>query len=210
MSTRCMIEFYDGDPAKPDEVYGPGALLYHHSDGYPEGMVPELTTRLKHAAKSGYWWDSERIAGMVVAWSLGDLEKPDTNPDNSFAYAMEVERAKRDGKPMPKRERYVYWGVPQFMPALHYHGDLAYLYRVYLYHEANASDPRKLGTRKFEIVGYALNGNWWEDAPEVPAPDDRLLRLELSPTGLLKSCPVCGLKLTSKKLRDEHHCPKRG
>ena len=40
MSTRCQIEFYDGEPVDAGE---PAARIYKHSDGYPEGILPMLT-----------------------------------------------------------------------------------------------------------------------------------------------------------------------
>ncbi len=39
MSTRCQIEFYDGEPVDGAE---PAARIYNHSDGYPKGILPLL------------------------------------------------------------------------------------------------------------------------------------------------------------------------
>ena len=36
MSTRCNIQIFDSGDKKP------GAILYHHSDGYPEFMEKKL------------------------------------------------------------------------------------------------------------------------------------------------------------------------
>ena len=201
-----MVELYDGDPAGEHDEH-PGVLLYHHWDGYPSSMIPDLTTRLKHAAKYGYWWDSERVGAMLVAWSVGDPDRSDLNPNRSSTYAYAVKRAKEDGKPPPDKKGNM-WGVPVYHPALNYHGDLEYLYRVYL-HYAGPGAPLSTGTPQFTIVPFAIGEGWWDDAPAVPAPDDRLLKLDVTAKGLLKSCPVCGLKLTTKKLRDEHYCSTR-
>jgi hypothetical protein len=38
MSTRCQIGFYPEKPTK-DTLQNPDALIYKHSDGYPEGVV---------------------------------------------------------------------------------------------------------------------------------------------------------------------------
>jgi len=109
MSTRANIELYD----RWEEV-GPisqliresrGALLYHHCDGYPSWMGPELE-RLLEEAKAyldkidrSYWWDSERVGALMVLLSGGS--------DSLY-------------------------GVPDFQPCLELHGDVEYLWRIYL------------------------------------------------------------------------------
>lgn len=40
MSTRCQIEFYDGE--RPGELGEPDARVYKHSDGYPRNILPML------------------------------------------------------------------------------------------------------------------------------------------------------------------------
>ena len=62
--------------------------------------------------------------------------------------------------------------------------------------------------RAFTVVPFATGVNWWNDTPPVPAPEDRLWKLDLTPKHLLKSCPVCGVKLTPKTRRT-HYCNKR-
>jgi len=42
MSTRCHIGFYGKEPTQK-EIDKPDVLLYKHSDGYPEGTLPQLT-----------------------------------------------------------------------------------------------------------------------------------------------------------------------
>jgi len=46
MSTRCNIGFYKATPKQKD-LLTPEALLYKHSDGYQENMLPLLTDFLK-------------------------------------------------------------------------------------------------------------------------------------------------------------------
>lgn len=41
MSTRCQIGFYTKKPTK-SQLLKPDALIYRHSDGYPEGVLPDL------------------------------------------------------------------------------------------------------------------------------------------------------------------------
>ena len=68
MSTRCNIGFYvaDADPIKKPE-----ALLYKHSDGYPDGVLPELIPFVKEfKSKRGH--DPEYLAARYMQY-LGNL-----------------------------------------------------------------------------------------------------------------------------------------
>ena len=50
MSTRCQIGFYEEKPEGTEALENFEALLYHHSDGYPEGrhgIVAKLSPILK-------------------------------------------------------------------------------------------------------------------------------------------------------------------
>jgi len=199
-----MVEFYHGKPGEDKEPY---VLLYHHADMYPSFAIPDITRRLKHAMQyvsdpPCAWWDPERVAGMFVAWSLGDYEKPSLDPGEAYRVQFEIERAAKEGRE-PKLNGTGY-GVPVYQPALHYFGDIEFLYRVYLYREG-AGGHFSLNKPKFTIHCFAPAGDWWNDAPEVPAPDDRLKRIEVTATGLYKVCPYCGVKLTSKN-RKTHEC----
>ncbi len=42
MSTRAHIAFFDAEPGA-EQVTKPDVLIYKHSDGYPEGTLPQLT-----------------------------------------------------------------------------------------------------------------------------------------------------------------------
>ena len=53
MSTRANIRITDGE----DQI-----LLYHHCDGYPEGVGAEL----KEFLKDKRYWDAERIASGLA------------------------------------------------------------------------------------------------------------------------------------------------
>jgi len=120
MSTRSMTEFHWGslsDLQKFDPSLGQNtdydALLYHHSDGYPDFMLPKVISFLKTSFKKleelgyPYWWDGERVAALFVMLSAGDYRIPEFGGN----------------------------GEPKFHPAIHYHGDLEYLYRVFLVNE---------------------------------------------------------------------------
>ena len=42
MSTRCNIGFYETKPTT-SQIKKNGVHIYRHSDGYPEGVLPDLT-----------------------------------------------------------------------------------------------------------------------------------------------------------------------
>jgi len=133
MGTRCNIEIYD----KWSEDWSCGVILYHHSDGYPDFMKGKLkrflekTFEILTEAGYPYWWDSERVAAVMIMLSIEDYENPllpfSTNRSNSFE--------PRD--PYRPNE-----GIPVFQPCLKLHGDIEYIYRIRL-------DPEKNG--KFTI-----------------------------------------------------------
>jgi len=110
MSTRANIELYDGWEKHQGKskwiVWKKGAVLYHHHDGYPSWMGPELERILKTVKQEldqagySYWWDSERVAALMVKLSADDSE--------------------------------FYKGVPRFQPCLNLHIDINYLWRVFL------------------------------------------------------------------------------
>ncbi len=59
MSTRCHIALYK---SKQQRLSKPSVLIYRHSDGYPEGVLPEIMPFLKK-------WD--KIRGMSDIEYLG-------------------------------------------------------------------------------------------------------------------------------------------
>lgn len=70
MSTRCQIGFYDNPASSLDD---PAALIYRHSDGYPQGehgvlatLVPLVQT---YFIRRGFY-DAEYMAAFVLsAWN---------------------------------------------------------------------------------------------------------------------------------------------
>jgi len=110
VSTRANIELYDGWEEEKEigkrMTWKKGVILYHHCDGYPSWMGPELESRLEAARKElkkaghPYWWDSERVGALIVKLS---------------ANAGRLHR-----------------NVPTFQPCLDLHGDIEYLWRVFL------------------------------------------------------------------------------
>jgi hypothetical protein len=123
MSTRCNIEIYDSPNGRC------GAMLYHHSDGYPEFMQGKLERFLKATyeylkeAEYPYWWDSERVAAILIVLSIEDYEQPlkpfSTERDNKYQI-------------LGKKEYRPDGGVPVFQPCMDRHGDIDYVWKVYL------------------------------------------------------------------------------
>ena len=113
MSTRSNIELYTcwesehrSSLHKRSIQKRKDAVLYHHHDGYPTWMGPELERILSQVkeelAKVGYpyWWDGDRVGALMVKLSADDTE--------------------------------YYKSVPRFQPCLELHVDIEYLWRVFL------------------------------------------------------------------------------
>ena len=110
MATRSNIELYDGWGEGQGQgkrtVWHKGVVLYHHWDGYPSWMGPELERILQAAkkelakARRLYWWDSERVGALMIKLSA-------------------------DGKGCDRH-------VPRFKPCVELHRDIEYLWRVFL------------------------------------------------------------------------------
>jgi len=141
MSTRCHIYIDDIDvtvgcalPAMttvqrvPMEAFlEQGVLLYHHADGHPDTMMPALRAWLSHAHSlvtrpPCFWWDSERVASIIVAASVGRYLTPDYDPDRK-EHTYEKLADGRNGSG---------WGVPTMQVAEGFHPDIEWLYWVSL------------------------------------------------------------------------------
>ena len=69
MSTRCQIGIYR---TKPTDLTKYHALLYRHSDGYPEGVLPDITPFLETFHSQRGMSDVEYLA----AWLIYHLIRP--------------------------------------------------------------------------------------------------------------------------------------
>lgn len=105
MATRANIELCDKRVTNGKITWQAGVLLYHHWDGYPTWMGPELERMLKlvkaalATAGFSYWWDSERVGALMIKLSADDMSDK---------------------------------GIPRFQPCTALHGDIEYLWRVHL------------------------------------------------------------------------------
>ena len=81
MSTRCQIEFMNISTREEKEGPEKGKLVkvvrrrtvYRHSDGYPEGVIPDLKEFLKW--NEGRNFDLEYQAANFIYWSKKEMEK---------------------------------------------------------------------------------------------------------------------------------------
>lgn len=120
MSTRCNIELYDGSPDVNEENGQPYVMLYHHSDGYPDFMEGKLQRFLDKSfdilrdAGYDYWWDAERVGALMIMLSATNYK----NPEPPLKFNIGTDDL-----------------VPEFQPCLRHHGDIEYLWKVYLHDE---------------------------------------------------------------------------
>lgn len=64
MSTRCQVGFYEEEET---DLRRFEALIYRHSDGYPEGVLPDLLPILKDFDKNRGLDDLEYASAWVVS-----------------------------------------------------------------------------------------------------------------------------------------------
>ena len=145
MATRANIELYDS--VKHNErfiTWHKGAMLYHHHDGYPAWMGPELTQKLASVkailGKQGrsYWWDSERVGALIVALSADTADS-----------------------------------VPRFQPCLRHHGDIDYIWRIFLGPEAGQYTMRCLEMGRdwdHDVVDQLTPIDWQKEAEQENKP----------------------------------------
>lgn len=68
MSTRCTIHFHDSGE---DEA---AAIIYRHSDGYPEGILPDLDrffAAVEEQTRDTRFNDATYLAAKFVVWQAG-------------------------------------------------------------------------------------------------------------------------------------------
>jgi hypothetical protein len=102
MSTRCQIAIYENDPG--DKAEGWNALIYRHSDGYPEdecGVMAALIPFVEGFVEQR-GWDAEYLAARLVQHLCNEHDKGDDEP-----------------------------GVTGYGICCAIHGDIEYFYRVF-------------------------------------------------------------------------------
>lgn len=119
MSTRCHVAIYESESAaKADNHH---ALLYKHSDGYPDGVLPILEPFLKQFKEVRGMGDTEYLS----AWTLHALM------EDSVKHSIETRKWLIENKmsvdTMPENGMQ---GVG-FSICSGLHGDIEYLYKIY-------------------------------------------------------------------------------
>ena len=120
MSTRCQIQFHRGEEKTAS------AMVYRHSDGYPEtehGVLATMQTffkELKDNVQDTRFGDPEYLAAKFVVWQAKQYSR-----DSHFLDFLSV-------------------GI-----SMELHGDIEYLYHVHCNSDYFAND---LPTVTFEMV----------------------------------------------------------
>lgn len=120
MSTRCQIGFYRSKEAPIGKWE---ALLYRHSDGYPDGVLPEIEPFLR-------WWEVQRGMSDIEYCSARLLQYLCNEYDGaSRQIAKEITGKAVDilGKNTD------YTGILCYGICKGFHGDIEYFYKIYPY-----------------------------------------------------------------------------
>lgn len=112
MSTRCMLGFYESQETDLEKHQ---ALLYRHSDGYPQGVLPEITPFLS-------WWIGTPWIGIDIEYCAARLLQYLCNEhDRGFKRSWEELRGESEG----------YTGKLGYGIANEFHGDIEYYYAIF-------------------------------------------------------------------------------
>lgn len=68
MSTRCVLNFHENENSEPE------AKVYRHSDGYPEGVLPDLEKFFNDVIENCHgntrFDDPSYLAAKFVVWQM--------------------------------------------------------------------------------------------------------------------------------------------
>lgn len=122
MSTRAQIGFY-GEIEQPLRNWD--ALVYKHSDGYPDGVLPDLTVFARDFNTHRGLSDSE----YASAWYLMFLFKQHLKMVEEWSRDHSMREAARPSVAFPELKDfglYLGYGVSKAL-----HGDIEFFYAVY-------------------------------------------------------------------------------
>ena len=148
MSTRCNITLHR-EGQKPEG--NDGVILYHHSDGYPDFQLRKIVDFLEDASKKlsmlgySYWWDPSRVSAMMVFLSAGRYESPGLpNPD---CWEKKQQATANHEFMKYEEQNALGYGYPVYQPTSGLHGDIEYIYRIFL----GSEDENKPNHYRIEI-----------------------------------------------------------
>lgn len=120
MSTRCNIIIKD----EHDQLF-----FYHHSDGYPEGVMPTLKKFLALVKKGKIRDNVGQAAGWLIM--LGAMEYQ-TVEDKLFPEHKKLSYERDDDKidKLIKDFSPADWKVGAYEPSTGIHGDIEWLYTI--------------------------------------------------------------------------------
>lgn len=127
MSTRCTIHFHDGAGERAGS--SPEAIIYRHSDGYPEAVEPDLAEFFKavEAQTSDTRFTSpDFLAARFVVWESQTKRKARDERRREIGY----------GSPSGGELDFLGVGVCQEDP-----GDIEYRYHVWCGYAVRGQHP---------------------------------------------------------------------
>jgi len=112
MSTRCQIAFYEADEKDLNKFE---SLIYRHCDGYPKGVLPDITPFLNWFLKVR-GWDPEYIAARLLQYLCDNSDK---NSERVYA-EMRMENPEKG-----------FTGLTGHGICRGFHSDIEYFYAIY-------------------------------------------------------------------------------
>lgn len=112
MSTRAHIGFFEQEPTEEQRTK-PEVLIYKHSDGYPEGTLPQLVDFCRTFNEHRGLRDTEYATARCVQFM--------TNFDDGEMTKFQQEQGKDWGKE---------WSFLGYGVGTGFHGDVEYYYLV--------------------------------------------------------------------------------
>ena len=151
MSTRCQILFRSEDGTENGGVSYEEAQIYQHSDGYPEGVLPELLEFYKWNVGENF--DVPSSAANFIYYEKRKMESYDSGEGKRFNFKT------------PKTDSFVRmeFGIEKTNHEIH--GDEEYLYRITISDNSNwvveIADVEDEDTT-FDNANYKIKGDLQE------------------------------------------------
>lgn len=120
MSTRCQIGVYRKDEKDLNKWE---ALIYRRSDGYPEGVLPDIIPFLKWFKTARGISDTEYVSARLLQWLTNEYD----------GVTAEIQKELKTTLPqhLSNDTTSGYTGTLGFGICKDFHGDIEYFYAVY-------------------------------------------------------------------------------